>query len=79
MTLTPLQKFLIIAFAFTVNVALLVWTGIKIDVLALGMREEVFNIGLTLLTTVNAGAGALLVYLGLKAPTIEKDEVTHAP
>lgn len=74
MTLTPLQKFAIIAFAFTVNLTLLAWTGIKIDVLSLGMREEVFNIGLTLLTIANAGAGALLAYLGLRAPTLEDEK-----
>jgi hypothetical protein len=76
MTLTPTLKFLIIAFALAVNVVLLTWTGIKIDVLALGMREEVFNIGLTVLTMLNAGAGALLVYLGLKAPTVGDKEPT---
>jgi hypothetical protein len=73
MTLTPTIKFILIAAAFTVNMALLVWTGIKIDVLALGMKQEVFNIGLTVLTIMNAGTGALLVYLGLKAPTVEKE------
>lgn len=71
MTLTPLQKFLVIAAAGTVNMALLVWTGIKIDVLALGMKAEVFNIGLTVLTILNTGAVALLTYLGLKAPTTD--------
>lgn len=70
MTLTPTVKFILIAVAFLVNMALLVWTGIKIDALSLGMREEVFNIGLTVLTITNAGASALLVYLGLKAPTV---------
>lgn len=69
MTLTPTLKFLVIAAAFVVNMALLIWTGIKIDVLALGMREEAFNIGLTVLTILNTGAAGLLVYLGLKAPT----------
>ena len=71
MSLTPTLKALIIGFAFLVNVMLLIWAGIKIDVLALGMKQEVFNIGLTVLTILNAGTGALLVYLGLKAPTIE--------
>ena len=73
MTLTPALKFAIIAFAFAVNLLLLTWTAIKIDVLSLGMREEVFNIGLTVFTTLNAGAGALLAYLGLKAPTMKED------
>ncbi len=70
MSLTPTLKFLLIAAAFSVNLLLLTWTGIKIDVLSLGMREEVFNIGLTVLTILNAGASAMLVYLGLKAPTV---------
>ena len=75
MTLTPTLKFVLIATAFTVNIALLIWTGIKIDVLALGMREEAFNIGLTVLTVLNTGATALLVYLGLRSPTVERGGV----
>ena len=71
MTLTPTQKFLVIALAGSINLALLVWTGIKVDVLALGLDDHVFNIGLTLLTTLNLGATSLLIYLGLKAPTTE--------
>jgi hypothetical protein len=69
MVLSPTLKFTLIAAAFTIQLCLLAWTGIKIDVLALGMRDEVFNIGLTLLTILNAGAFGLLSYLGLKAPT----------
>jgi hypothetical protein len=72
MQLTATTKFFLIAAAFMINLTLLAWTGVKIDVLALGMREEVFNIGLTVLTTVNAGMSALLLYLGLKAPAIEE-------
>lgn len=71
MTLTPTLKFVLIAVAFMVNLGLLIWTGIKIDVLALGLNEHVFNIGLTIFTSLNLGASALLVYLGLKAPTVE--------
>lgn len=70
MTLTPTLKFLIIAAAFVVNIAGLIWTGIKVDVLAVGLDEHVFNIGLTVLTTLNTGVAALLIYLGLKAPTL---------
>jgi hypothetical protein len=71
MTLTPTMKFILIATAFLIQLSLIGWTAIKIDVLALGMKAEVFNIGLTVLTTLSAGATALLGYLGLRAPTVE--------
>lgn len=71
MQLTNLQKFIIIAFAFVANVMLWIWTGIKVDALALGMNEHVFNIGLTAISGGVTAAGSLLVYLGLKAPTLE--------
>ena len=74
MTLTPTLKFALIAIAFTINIALLAWTNIETEAIALGMREEVFSIGVKVLTTLNAGGGALLVYLGIKAPTIEKPD-----
>ena len=74
MTLTPQLKFLVIATAVLVNLSLLAWTGIKLDVLALGMNEHLFNIGLTVLTILNLGSSSLLVYLGLKSPTVgDKD------
>lgn len=69
MTLTPTQKFLVIALAGTINLLMLIWTGVKIDVLALGLNDHVFNIGQTVLTVLNLGSTSLLVYLGLKAPT----------
>lgn len=76
MTLTPALKFAVIATAFVIQMSLLVWTGIKIDVLALGMRAEAFNIGLTVLTILNTGAVGLLTYLGLKAPTTRNEPPT---
>lgn len=81
MTLTPLQKFLIITYAFLINSALLVWTGVQVNVANLGLSVDWYNIGLTILTTLNLGASGLLVYLGLKAPTLgdHDDSVTHAP
>lgn len=71
MTLSPMQKFLIIAAAGIVEGALLIWTGIKIDVLALGLNDHVYNIGTVILTIVNGGAIGLLVMLGLRAPTLD--------
>lgn len=70
MTLTPALKAILIGAAFLVQLTLIAWTAIKIDVLALGLQEEWFNIGLTVLTTLSAGATALLGYLGLRAPTL---------
>jgi len=71
MTLTPLTKFVVITTAFVVNLFLLIWLGIKVDVFALGLNEHVYNIVAIVLTFSNSGVTALLVYLGLKAPTIE--------
>ncbi len=73
MTLTPTLKFLVIAYAFAINSAVLVWTGIQVNVSNLGLSSDWYNVGLVVLTTLNLGASALLVYLGLKAPTAEKD------
>jgi len=72
MTLTPLTKFVVITTAFVVNLFLLIWLGIKVDVFALGLNEHVYNIVAIVLTFSNSGVTALLVYLGLKAPTIEE-------
>lgn len=69
MTLTPAMKFAVIAVAFTINLLILIWTGIKVDALAMDMNEHAYNIVLTIITILNTGATGLLVYLGLKAPT----------
>ena len=71
MTLTPTLKFLVIAYAFLINSAVLIWTGIQINAQNLGLSLDWYNIGLTVLTTLNLGASGLLVYLGLKAPTVD--------
>lgn len=69
MVLTPLQKFILIACAIVIGAFGLIWTGIKIDVLALGLNEHVFNIGQTISTVLNTTMIGILTYLGLKAPT----------
>lgn len=69
MTLTPFQKFLVFVVAGIVTGAQLVWTGIKIDALALGLNENAYNIGQTILTIATTGTAGLLALLGLKAPT----------
>ena len=71
MALTPTTKFLILAFAGLVQGAALIWTGIKIDLLALDFNENAYNIVLTIITTASVGMTALLAYLGLRAPTKE--------
>ena len=68
MQLTPLLKFLIILFASSVVVFGWIWTGIKVDALALGLNAHIYNIGLVVLASLNTAATGLLVYLGLKSP-----------
>lgn len=68
MTLTPTIKFLIIFFASAVLVASWIWTGVKVDALALGLNEHAYNIGLVVLASLTTAATGLLTYLGLKAP-----------
>lgn len=84
MTLTPTLKFLIVAFASAVVVIGWVWTGIKVDALALGMNEHAYNIGLVVISSLSTAASGLLVYLGLKAPVkgevvVPTDEAITAP
>ena len=70
MQLTSTMKFLIIAFASSIVVLGWIWTGIKIDALALGMDEHAYNIGLVIISSLGTAASGLLVYLGLKAPVM---------
>lgn len=74
MTLTPNLKFLIIAYAFLINSAVLIWTAIQVNVSNLGLSLDWYNIGLIVLTTLNLGASGLLAFLGLKAPALEPKE-----
>lgn len=74
MVLTPLQKFLVIAFAGIVTGFNLIWTGVQTDALALGLNQHVYNIGTTVLATANTGAVGLMVVLGLRSPTSEPKE-----
>lgn len=69
MVLTPAQKFFVFVFAGIITGAQLIWTGVKIDALELGMDENVYNIGQTILTIATTGMTGLLALLGLKAPT----------
>lgn len=73
MTLSPGIKFAIIAYAFVVGMAVLAWTGIQADATAIGLNEHVYNIVSTVLGVLSAGATGLLGYLGLKAPTLDKE------
>lgn len=79
MQLTPTLKFLIVAYAFLINSLVLIWTGIQVNVSNLGLSVDWYNIGLTVLTSLNLGASALLIYLGLKAPTIGQHIVDGDP
>jgi len=73
MTLTPTLKLLIITYAFLINSAVLVWVGIQVNVSNLGLSPDWYNVGLTVLTTLNLGASGLLGYLGLKAPVMGEE------
>ncbi len=68
MTLTPALKTIVITLASFITVLLWIWVGIKIDALALGLNEHVYNIGFVIITSFNTGGVGLLVYLGLRAP-----------
>lgn len=74
MTLTPTLKFVIIAFASSIVVVGWIWVGIKVDALALGLDEHVYNIGLVVIGSLNTAALGLLTYLGLKSP-VQGEEV----
>ena len=71
MTLTPLLKLIVIAWALLSSMFVLAWTGIQGDLLAIGLNEHVYAIVLTVAVIVDKAAVALLGYLGLKAPTVE--------
>ena len=74
MTLTPLQKFLALTAAGLIAGANLVWAGIQVDALALGLNEHIYNIGTVVLSVLNTGVVGLLALLGLRAPTKEEDK-----
>lgn len=78
MTLTPTLKFIIIVFASSVVVISWIWTGIKVDALALGMDAHLYNIGLVVIGSLNTAALGLLTYLGLKSP-VEGEKVVKDP
>lgn len=71
MTLTPLQKFLLLVTAGVIAGLNLFWVDIQSDVLALGLNEHVFNIGEKALRLLSSGAVGLLALLGIRAPTKE--------
>nr|ART39086.1 H511 [uncultured bacterium] len=73
MQLTPALKVAIITFAFMTSIAMLIWTSIKTNALALNLNEHLFNIILVVIVMLDKGASALLVYLGLRAPTIGEE------
>jgi hypothetical protein len=70
MKLTPTLKVLIGGFAFTINVLLLIWLGIKTDALALEMNIHLYNIIFTVITILNAAMSSVLVFLGLRTPEL---------
>ena len=73
MTLTPMLKFILIAAVFLVNVLMWIWQGIQVDALAVGMDVHVYNIVSVVISGLVTAGSTLLAYLGLRAPTAEKD------
>jgi hypothetical protein len=73
MTLTPALKFLIIVVAATVGLLSEFWLEAEPDLISeLGLSDGVYSIVNRLLSKLDLGMSALLIYLGLRAPTLEK-------
>jgi len=68
MTLTPTIKFFLVASIAFVNIVNWIWTGIQTDVLALGLDQHVFNIGVVILSSLVTAGSGVLTYLGLRNP-----------
>ena len=68
------MKVAIIAAYFIVQIAGWIWLGSKVDLLALNFNEHVYNIGAVIVSSLNTAVGGLIVYLGIKAPTLEPKE-----
>jgi len=75
MTLTPTLKFIVIAFAVAFALLSETWVEIDADVEALGMGDAAYSIVSTVLGKLDLLGSALLAYLGLRAPTLEKEPV----
>ena len=71
---SPNIKIAIIAYAFLVNSAVVIWTGIQLNATSLGLSPDWYSIVLTVVTTLNLGASGLLAYLGLQAPTVGRSD-----
>jgi len=72
LSLTPFQKFAILALAGLLTGVNLFWADIQPDLLALGLDENVFSIASKALRYTAAGATGVLTLLGLSAPTTPK-------
>ena len=70
MRLTPTLKFLIIAWAFVTSMFVLAWTGIQLDLEAVGLNPHIYAIVLTIAVIIDKGATALLAYLGLRQVSV---------
>lgn len=68
MTLTPTIKFLLMTMAVVTSLALLVWTAVKVDALALNLNEHVYNIVLIVIVSLDTMMTGVLGYLGLRSP-----------
>ena len=73
MTLTPTLKFIIIATAVVIALASEIWTDLEVDLGDIGLDGPVFNIVDKVLNKLDLAASGLLVYLGIKAPTIGEE------
>lgn len=73
MQLTPMLKTLVIGLYVLIQVAGWIWVGIKVDLLALNFNENIYNIGVVILSSFNTAVGGIVVYLGLKAPVMGEE------
>lgn len=73
MTLTPALKLLVIALAAVFGLLDEFWMEAQSDLVeGLGLNGHIYALVSLVLSKVSLGLLALLAYLGLKAPTLEK-------
>lgn len=74
MTLTPTTKLLLMTMAVATSLALLVWSAVKVDALALNLNEHIYNIVLIVIVSLDTMMTGVLGYLGLRSPLAKEEE-----
>lgn len=73
MTLTPTIKLILMTMAVLTSLALLVWTAVKVDALALNLNEHIYNIVLIVIVSLDTMMTGVLGYLGLRSPLADQE------